>query len=323
MQKLADWQARAPAAIHHDDRGQRADRAADRDFASPPPVAPATPPTTPTAQKQAAAKEATAEEDAEGGREAAKPAEQPAEKPVEKPVEKPSPKPAEKAAEQKKKEDRVVEENNNKAAAAFKDGVPVVEYTIDPNKVVCFSGKHFLSSFYVAPFEINGIRYLSVEHYYQATKLYATCGYEDAAKIGRVREPFAAKKLAREILAANRVPPKAVDGWKQSDGLITLIYAVALKFIQNRDIREQLFATKDKLLVQTHAGDNFYAAGLNDQDFLQWTKDNAGKSLKIPYNLNDIQGVLNMKIRHELMHTSNADLQDREAINRLLFKLAT
>lgn len=109
---------------------------------------------------------------------------------------------------------------------------------------------------------MDGIRYGSVEEYYQATKLYALCGHEKAAKLQYIREPFKIKQTAKEILRQCRVPHNAIDAWKRTDGLITLIYAVGLKFIQNPQLREKLLNTKDTIIVQTHAGDNLFASKL-------------------------------------------------------------
>lgn len=177
---------------------------------------------------------------------------------------------------------------------------------------------------------------MSVEHYYQATKLYALCGYETAAKLQFVREPFKAKQLAKEIVRRNRVPFQAIEAWKRSDGLVTLIYAVTLKFIQNPELREKLLKTGNALLVQTHAGDNFYASGMDQADFEKWTSEHNGQTLKLPYAINEyslkhfplmgngqnILGVILMKVRTELATVTTADLYNRETVTRILMKLA-
>lgn len=121
---------------------------------------------------------------------------------------------------------------------------------------------------------MNGIRYQSPEHYYQATKLYALCGYEVAARIQYVREPFKAKTVTKGLLRQYGVPHQSVEAWKQTDGLVTLMYAAALKFIQNQELREKLLDTKDNLIVEAHT-DHFFAGRYShlpprNNDNLSW-----------------------------------------------------
>ncbi|KAI6205703.1 hypothetical protein M3Y94_00822500 [Aphelenchoides besseyi] len=167
----------------------------------------------------------------------------------------------------------------------LRNDVPAFEYKLELDNLICFSGMHFLSSFYPAPFDINGQVYASVEHYYQATKLYTICGFKQAEEIANFNGAFQAKKFAKETLAEHGISARILNEWKQTDGLLTLIYAVALKFIQNPILREQLFATSEKLLVQTHNGDNFYASGTNAEDLEEWIKEHEGEVLKVPCTL--------------------------------------
>lgn len=98
-----------------------------------------------------------------------------------------------------------------------------------------------------------------MEEYYQATKLYALCGHTYAAKLQYIRDPFKIKQTAKEIIRNCRVPIKNIEAWKKRDGVVTLIYAIGLKFIQNPQLRDKLMNTKDSIIVQTHPGDNLFA----------------------------------------------------------------
>lgn len=184
---------------------------------------------------------------------------------------------------------------------------------------------------------MNGIIYLSVEHYYQATKLYSLCGYQTAAKLQYISAPFKAKQVAKQLINQHRINRNQIEAWKRTDGLVTLIYAVALKFIQNPDLRQKLLETRDSLLIQTHPGDNFYAAGMDKDEFEKWVVDHAGHKLKLPNSINEytlkhfplmgrgqnILGVICMKIRSELANISQNSLYSKDFINRLLMKLVS
>ncbi|KAI6191361.1 DUF1768 domain-containing protein [Aphelenchoides bicaudatus] len=216
-------------------------------------------------------------------------------------------------------------------------GIPVVEYTINPTKLTCFSGgAHYLSTFYKSQFEVNGVRYQSVEEYYQATKLFALCGHQNAAKLQYIREPFKIKQTAKEIIRQCRVPSSAIESWKRSDGIITLVYAIGSKFIQNPQMRDKLMNTKDTLIVQTHSGDNLFAVGMNQTDFEKWAGEHSNQTIKLPYSINEstikhfpligkgqnLLGVILMKVRQELMLTTVADLYNRDSVNQILMRLA-
>ncbi|KAI6173809.1 NADAR domain-containing protein [Aphelenchoides besseyi] len=145
------------------------------------------------------------------------------------------------------------------------------------------------------------------------------------------------KKYAKETLANHGISSRTLNEWKQTDGLLTLIYAVALKFIQNPNLRELLFATSDKLLVQTHDGDNFYASGTNAEDLEAWIKEHEGEVLKVPCNLvkpvlkyvplvakgQNLLGFINMKVRQELLLVNPDHLQDINVVNTILMKLTS
>ncbi|KAI6210500.1 hypothetical protein M3Y96_00335000 [Aphelenchoides besseyi] len=223
------------------------------------------------------------------------------------------------------------------AIVKLRNHVPAFEYKLRSDNMICFSGMHFLSSFYPAAFDINGQIYASVEHYYQATKLYTICGFKQAEQIANCSGAFQAKKYAKETLANHGISSRTLNEWKQTDGLLTLIYAVALKFIQNPNLRELLFATSDKLLVQTHDGDNFYASGTNAEDLEAWIKEHEGEVLKVPCNLvkpvlkyvplvakgQNLLGFINMKVRQELLLVNPDHLQDINVVNTILMKLTS
>ena len=90
-----------------------------------------------------------------------------------------------------------------------------------------------------------------------------------AAQLADIDEPFAAKSRAKQLLKQYNIKARQVDDWKLIDGLTTLGYAVALKFMQNKRLLKMLLDTGDALLVQAHDGDKVFACGQNQGMSLQ------------------------------------------------------
>ncbi len=89
---------------------------------------------------------------------------------------------------------------------------------IDPQSMVCFSGRnHWLSSFYTAAMRIDGHTYPSVEHYYQACKLFMLGGAQFSNQIRRIGDAGAVKVTARQLLRG-AVSDDEVNRWKVLEG---------------------------------------------------------------------------------------------------------
>lgn len=109
----------------------------------------------------------------------------------------------------------------------------------------------FLSNFYAASMEIDGISWATVEHYYQAQKFFDP---ERQAAIRSAPTPGAAKKLA----------------WAEDSGLRgdwddvrdeVMLAALRAKFTQHPTLCARLLATGDALLVEHTALDAYWADG--------------------------------------------------------------
>ncbi|CAD5233806.1 unnamed protein product [Bursaphelenchus xylophilus] len=220
--------------------------------------------------------------------------------------------------------------------APLKANAPFVSTTISPANIVAFKGKEdYLSTFYKSEIEIGGIYYPSVEQYYQATKIYSLCGPHAASRLQTCRFPHEAKSRAKEILRRGNVSFRNVEAWKASQGVSVLLYANALKFLQNPKLMDKLRETGDKLLVQVYEGDNLYACGMNAEDLTKWAKENEGKTLNYPYHLKadtitmfpvigegrNLSGMVLMKVRSVLKDYPKEQLKDKATQAAILAKI--
>jgi len=199
------------------------------------------------------------------------------------------------------------------------------EYTIAVDKLTCFDGANsYMSEFYRAPLSIDGHDYPSVEHYYQACKLYTLAGSEHALKLKDIEQPFKVKIAAKRILASLNITKKTVDDWKATHGFIVLNHANVHKFVQNLDLRKKLLDTGDSLLAHAYT-ETFFACGLDKAGMEKWVKENAGKTIQIPSDLTaenvkyiplmgkgkNLVGVMLMHIRKQLLELDDST-RDKE-----------
>lgn len=115
----------------------------------------------------------------------------------------------------------------------------------------------FLSNFYPAPITIESVTYPTVEHYYQSRKFISKDNpqiQEIHEKVARAATPAECFKISREF-----------DHLKLSDWNIRkkreMFRGVMFKFKQHPELREQLLATGDALLVEDSPVDSFWGCG--------------------------------------------------------------
>jgi ribA/ribD-fused uncharacterized protein len=195
--------------------------------------------------------------------------------------------------------------------------LPAFEYTLRANNLVCFHGKgHFLSTLYPVNIIIDGHEYPSVEHYYQACKIFSLVGPDQAQMLRFVQDTLKVKQKAKDILRTWRINNQKVEHWKNTTGLLVLLHGNRYKFTQNKEMREKLLATGDALLCQAYDRDAFYAVGLTEEKLREWARENEGKVLKFPSDLNEekvkyipligkgknVLGVICMQIRHQIKY---------------------
>lgn len=105
----------------------------------------------------------------------------------------------------------------------------------------------FLSNFYPAPIVIQGIRYPTSEHAYQAAK---TKNIDLRRGIAGLDTPGKAKSQGRMM--------KIRDDWT-SIRLAAMLYIVRQKFIQHPELQDRLLATGNTELVEDNAwNDRFW-----------------------------------------------------------------
>jgi ribA/ribD-fused uncharacterized protein len=155
--------------------------------------------------------------------------------------------------------------------------------TLNADNVVSFFGsRHYLSTFYAAPMLIAGHHYPTVEHYYEACKIYAVAGPECAMYLKDVQDPVQVKNTVKRILDSQNIQRETVNKWKSEDGLLVVRVGLMEKFRQNPKLRNQLFNTGDALLVQCGQGDRFWSTGTRVGEFRNWLQEKAGESIQFP-----------------------------------------
>ncbi len=114
------------------------------------------------------------------------------------------------------------------------------------------------SNFWPAPITLYGVTWPTSEHYFQAQKFTQT---EHQEAIRRVASPMIAARMGR-----SRARPLRADWETVKDEI--MLTALRAKFSQHPDLRQQLLATGDALLIE-HAprdaywGDSADGHGLN------------------------------------------------------------
>lgn len=110
-----------------------------------------------------------------------------------------------------------------------------------------FGDYRFLSNFHEAPMEVNGKKYASVEHFFQASK--ANCE-EDHEYVRNAPSPGMAKHRGRRI--------QIRDDW-ESVRLNIMLDGLIAKFEQNPGLGERLAKTSPGYLEETNNwGDTFW-----------------------------------------------------------------
>ena len=120
---------------------------------------------------------------------------------------------------------------------------------------ILFYGKSkpafFCSNFYLASFILDGKRWPTSEHYFQAMK------FKDVALQEKVRKANGPMEAA--IMGRRRDLPCRKDWLSARDGVMKK--ALVAKFSQNKDIRDELLATGDAKLVEDSPTDSYWGWG--------------------------------------------------------------
>ncbi len=120
--------------------------------------------------------------------------------------------------------------------------------------------KSCLSQWYPAGFSVDGVYYATAEHYMMAEK----ARLFDASKVEQIinaKSPGEAKALGREVENFNE------DIWEEASFDIVVKGNLA-KFSQNKEIKEFLLASKNRILVEASPKDKIWGIGLLATDEL-------------------------------------------------------
>lgn len=128
-------------------------------------------------------------------------------------------------------------------------------HRIAPGKV----GKSCFSQWYPAPFEIEGLRYATAEHWMMAGKARLFGDEAMHAKIAASDDPAQVKALGRKIAGFDEAR------WVQHRYAIVVAGNQA-KFAQNPALGEFLLATGEQVLVEASPVDPIWGIGLAADD---------------------------------------------------------
>lgn len=116
-----------------------------------------------------------------------------------------------------------------------------------------------LSQWYESPFELDGRRYLTAEHFMMAEKAALFGDQEMRHKILNAQTPAGAKALGRRVRGFDEVI------WCQTR-FATVVRANKAKFSQNENLRRYLIGTGSRILAEASPADPIWGIGLGQED---------------------------------------------------------
>ncbi|MEV5535824.1 NADAR family protein [Saccharopolyspora shandongensis] len=120
-------------------------------------------------------------------------------------------------------------------------------------------GRGCLSQWWPAPFEVDGRRFATAEHYMMWRKAVLFGDTGSAAEILRASHPRQAKQLGRGVRGFDQ------RRWEERRYEIVLTACVE-KFRQNPDLQEFLLGTGNRVLVEASPVDAIWGIGLAADD---------------------------------------------------------
>lgn len=127
------------------------------------------------------------------------------------------------------------------------------------DKYVFFWRGPFSNWFTGAPFKMDGISFVTTEQAFMWQKAMFFNDPATAAKILKTDSPKEAKDLGREV--------KGYDDAKWNDVRWRMMYhACRAKFEQNQEVRDQLFATGNRILVEASPYDKIWGIGMGEDE---------------------------------------------------------
>lgn len=164
-------------------------------------------------------------------------------------------------------------------------------------------GSDCLSQWYMAPFEVEGVRYLTAEHFMMAAKARHFHDEATLAAILAADHPSEAKKLGREVQNFNSAEWATVRYERVVQGNLA-------KFTQNPALRDFLVQTNPQILVEASPEDKIWGIGLTQED--------ARATQPAEWLGLNLMGFALMEVRHRLLSRKLADkwLEQDNALTR-------
>lgn len=119
--------------------------------------------------------------------------------------------------------------------------------------------KACFSQWYDAPFEHNGIKYLTAEHFMMAEKARLFNDAKNLQQILNATNPGEAKKLGRAVVNFD-------DKIWNAEREKIVVEANLLKFSQNPELKTFLLQTGDRVLVEASPVDRIWGIGMAQDD---------------------------------------------------------
>jgi len=120
-------------------------------------------------------------------------------------------------------------------------------------------GKHCLSQWWLAPFVVEGVRYVAAEHFMMAEKARLFGDDETLAGILEAAHPGGAKLLGRQVRGFDE------EVWEKVR-FDVVVRGNEAKFAQNPDLEVYLLGTGDRVLVEASPVDRIWGIGLAATD---------------------------------------------------------
>lgn len=125
-------------------------------------------------------------------------------------------------------------------------------------KIKFFGGDHFLSNFHASPFVVDGKKYATNEHYFQAAKFFTTAPAY-AERIRLAKTPFEAKTLGGKRASTKAGVKMRFDWDSVRDSIMDK--GLMAKFSQNRTLLNKLLMTGDMELIENSPYDDYWGTG--------------------------------------------------------------
>jgi ribA/ribD-fused uncharacterized protein len=159
----------------------------------------------------------------------------------------------EEQVEQEEQEEEVEEEEEVAVPVAGEVAAPVAQENTTPiefySKIPAY--REF-SNFFPSAFDLDGKRWPTTEHYFQAQKFTATPEYQEEIRLAKT--PEKAKSLG-----GSREKPIRAD-WDQVREDV-MKKALKAKFTQNADLKAMLLSTGNRPLVEANPTDSYWGYG--------------------------------------------------------------